>query len=174
MRLIRAVLPGMRLRQSGAIVNVTSVAGRLATSPQYAYATSKFALEAASEILAQEVRRFNVRVAIIEPGVTLTPIFGKNRRELDMNSPYVDFRLRLSRIFGKLLEDPSSPELVAATIHHALQTNEPKLRYSVGEDAHQLLTGRSRMTDEEWIDYGKEMTDEELAVYFRKYFAMEI
>ena len=174
MRLIREVLPEMRVRQSGAIVNVTSVAGRLAHSPQYPYAASKFALEAASEILAQEVRRFNIRVAIIEPGVTRTSIFGKNRPELDMNSPYVDFRLRLGRIFGKRLEDPSSPELVAATIHRAIQTDEPKLRYPVGEDAHQWLTGRSRMTDEEWIDYGKEMTDEELAVYYRKYFGIEI
>ena len=73
MRLVRTVLPGMRQRRAGAIVNVTSVAGRLAISPQYAYAASKFALEAATEILAQEVRRFNIRVAIIEPGVSGCP-----------------------------------------------------------------------------------------------------
>ena len=174
MRLIRAVLPGMRQRRSGAIVNVSSVAGRLASSPQYPYAASKFALEAASEILAQEVRRFNIRVAIIEPGVILTPVFAKNMREPDMQSPYVDFTLRLGRVFKKRLENPSPPELVAATIHHALETKQPKLRYPVGEDAHQWLAGRQRMTDEEGIDYGKEMTDEDLAVIHRKYFGMEI
>jgi NAD(P)-dependent dehydrogenase (short-subunit alcohol dehydrogenase family) len=174
MRLIRAVLPGMRERRRGAIVNVTSVAGRLSSSPQYAYAASKSALEAASEILAQEVRRFNIRVAIIEPGVVLTPIFAKNMREPDMNSPYVEFTLRLSHIFKKRLENASPPELVAATIHRALETDQPKLRYPIGEDAHQWLTGRQRMTDEEWIDYGKEMTGEDLAVFYRKYFGMEI
>jgi NAD(P)-dependent dehydrogenase (short-subunit alcohol dehydrogenase family) len=174
MRLIRAVLPGMRQRQSGAIVNVTSVAGRLATSPQHAYAASKFALEAASEILAQEVRRFNIRVAIIEPGVILTPMFAKSMREPDLKSPYVDFALRLRRIFGKRLEAPSQPELVATTIRHALETDQPKLRYPVGEDAHHWITGRQRVTDEDWVDFGKEMTDTELAALYHKYFAMEI
>jgi NAD(P)-dependent dehydrogenase (short-subunit alcohol dehydrogenase family) len=174
MRLIRAVLPGMRQRQSGAIVNVTSVAGRLATSPQYPYAASKFALEAASEILAQEVRRFNIRVAIIEPGVILTPMLTKGMREPDMKSPYVDLTLRLGRIFAKRLEAPSQPELVAATIHHALETDRPKLRYPVGEDAHQRISGRQRITDEEWIDFGKEMTDKDFAALYLRYFAMEI
>jgi len=174
MRLIRAVLPGMRQRQSGAIVNVTSVAGRLATSPQHAYEASKFALEAASEILAQEVRRFHIRVAIIEPGVILTPMFAKSMRDPNLKSPYVDFELRLRRIFGKRLEAPSQPELVATTIRHALETDQPKLRYPVGEDAHHWITGRQRVTDEDWVDFGKEMTDTELAGLYRKYFAMEI
>jgi hypothetical protein len=95
-------------------------------------------------------------------------------REPDMNSPYVEFMQRVGRVFRKRLEHPSQPELVAATIHHALQTDQPKLRYPVGEDAHQWLAGRQRMTDEEWIDYGKEMTAEEHAVFYRKYFGMEI
>jgi NAD(P)-dependent dehydrogenase (short-subunit alcohol dehydrogenase family) len=174
MRLIRAVLPGMRQRRCGAIVNVTSVSGRMAFSPQYAYATSKFALEAASEILAQEVRRFHIRVVIIEPGVIATPIFTKPRRELDPHSPYVDLIRRHRRIIAKRLETPSPPTLVAATIHHALETDQPKLRYLVGEDAQQWITGRQRMTDEEWMDYGQEMTDDDLARFYRHHFTMDI
>jgi len=174
MRLVRTVLPGMRQRRAGAIVNVTSVAGRLAISPQYAYAASKFALEAATEILAQEVRRFNIRVAIIEPGVILTPMLTKGMRQPDLKSPYVDFTLRLHRAFAKRLEPPSQPEVVAAAIHHALETDQPKLRYPVGEEAHHWITGRQSVTDEEWIDFGDELTDHDLAARYRKYFAMEI
>ena len=63
LRTIRAWLPDMRQRQSGCIINVTSVAGKIACSPLAAYSASKFALEALSEALAQEVNPFNVRVA---------------------------------------------------------------------------------------------------------------
>jgi short-subunit dehydrogenase len=65
LRTIRAWLPDMRQRQSGCIINVTSVAGKIACSPLAAYSASKFALEALSEALAQEVNPFNVRVAIV-------------------------------------------------------------------------------------------------------------
>jgi len=64
---IKAVVPGMRERRHGCIVNVTSIAGRLAMTPQAAYAASKWAFEALSECLAQEMKAFNVRVAVVEP-----------------------------------------------------------------------------------------------------------
>src|ERR1700732_80587 len=77
LRCIKAVLPSMRERRQGCIVNVTSIAGRIALPPQAAYAASKWALEAMSECLEQEMRAFNVRVAIVEPGVVATQILGK-------------------------------------------------------------------------------------------------
>ena len=77
LRCIQAVVPGMRARKSGLIVNVTSVAGRLASPAQSSYCASKFALEALSESLAAEVKADGIRVAIVEPGVVATPIFGK-------------------------------------------------------------------------------------------------
>jgi len=66
-RCAKAVIPHMRRRRSGCIINVTSVAGRVSTSPLGVYAASKHALEAASEALAQEMKTFNVRVAVVEP-----------------------------------------------------------------------------------------------------------
>ena len=72
LRCIQAVMPGMRTRQRGCIINVTSVAGRFATSPLGAYAASKHALEALSEALAQEAKMFNIRVALVEPGIIAT------------------------------------------------------------------------------------------------------
>lgn len=72
LRCIKAVAPHMRERNSGCIINVTSIAGRIACSPFAPYAASKWALEALSETLAQEMRTFNVRVAIVEPGIINT------------------------------------------------------------------------------------------------------
>ncbi len=81
-RMIRAVLSSMRERGAGCIVNVTSIAGRIATPNQIAYSASKFALAAASEALAHEVAAFGVRVAIIEPGVIQTPDHAPQRQAL--------------------------------------------------------------------------------------------
>ena len=61
-RAIQAVLPSMRERRSGCIINVTSISGRLSASPLAPYTASKFALEALSECLAQEVKAFGIRV----------------------------------------------------------------------------------------------------------------
>jgi NAD(P)-dependent dehydrogenase (short-subunit alcohol dehydrogenase family) len=174
MRLMRLVVPVMRQARSGAIVNVTSIMGRLARAGASAYAGSKFALEAASEALAQEVRRFGIRVAIIEPGVVQTPLHEKGGRKADPNSPYHEFNQRGSRLFGALLQNPSLPAEVATIIHHALETDQPKLRYLVGEDAQQWAAGRQAMTDETWVDLGREMTLEEYAAFYRDRFGMVI
>jgi NAD(P)-dependent dehydrogenase (short-subunit alcohol dehydrogenase family) len=68
-RCIKAVLPRMREARSGCIINIGSVAGHISPSPLGAYAASMFALEAISEALAGEVRPFDIRVAIVEPGI---------------------------------------------------------------------------------------------------------
>ena len=77
-RCLQQVLPGIRARRSGAIVNITSITGRVAAIAQSPYVTSKWAFEGLSEGLAQELAPFGIRVVIIEPGVTKSAIFAKN------------------------------------------------------------------------------------------------
>lgn len=151
-RVTQAVLPGMRARRSGTIINVTSVAGRFVAGAHGHYCASKFALEAASEALAYEVRPFGIRVAIVEPGVILTPIFGKHKVDMAAMAPYEAPVRRLLQFFESQLENPRGPEIVAEAIERAAFTTEPKLRYLVGPDAEMLVRARSAATDEEWLE----------------------
>jgi len=155
-RCIHAVLPGMRDRGEGCILNVTSVAGRIAVGSQGAYAASKWAMEAITEILAVEAAPFGVRVAAIEPGVIVTPIFDKGMADPpDPDSPFRFGRDRLLAYFlSAALNGAPGPELVAEAIWHAMTTDDPKLRYLVGDDAKRLIAGRSELTDEQWLAKG--------------------
>src|SRR5947207_7070116 len=114
LRCIKAVLPGMRERRHGCIVNITSIAGRFAIAPAAPYAASKWAFEALSECLAQEMMAFNVRVAIVEPGVIATPIFSK-ARPVPNDSPYPHAR-RQRALFTASLGKPTSPYVVGEKI----------------------------------------------------------
>ncbi len=88
LRMIQAVLPQMRERRRGTIVNVTSVAGRVAPPLDGMYAGTKFALEGLSEALKLEVDHFGIKVALVEPGFFQTT-FSDNARRLGTDTaPY--------------------------------------------------------------------------------------
>jgi NAD(P)-dependent dehydrogenase (short-subunit alcohol dehydrogenase family) len=160
-RMIRTVLPQMRERQNGAIVNITSIAGRLASGGSGHYCASKFALEAASEILAVETRPFGIRVAIIEPGVIATPIFSKGQPPNVDGNPYATPLRRMMKFFEAQLSQPTQPEAVAAVVQEILESDSPTLRHTVGKDAELLLKMRQQIKDEDWIGSGL-LSDEEL------------
>jgi NAD(P)-dependent dehydrogenase (short-subunit alcohol dehydrogenase family) len=172
-RMIQAVLPGMRERRSGAIVNITSIAGRLAIAGHGHYSAVKHALEAASEALAQEVVALGIRVAIVEPGVVITPIFAKARRFHDPTSPYAVHLRRLLLFYQMQMGMASQPVDVAAAIHEAVTAPKPKLRYLVGEDARRLVAGRARLTDEEYVMTGQAMPDEEYLDLMRRRYGFD-
>ncbi len=152
LRCVQAVLPTMRAQRSGCIVNVTSIAGRVACPGQGAYAASKWAAEAMSEVLASEVAQFGIRIAIIEPGVVATPIFDKAMQQpIDMASPYFPVTFRTSRFMMAGLADPSTPDGTADVIWNAIATDTPRLRYTVGRDAECLAAQRPALSDEAWI-----------------------
>jgi len=161
LRMTQAVLPGMRERRAGTIVNVSSVAGRLAVAGHGHYSAVKHALEAMSEALAQEVQRFGIRVAIVEPGVVVTPIFSKAKRWADPASPYFDHVRRLLLLYQKQMPHAAQPADAARVIYEAATSSSPRLRWLVGEDARLLVAGRQRQTDEEYVAGGRAMSEEE-------------
>ena len=136
-RCIQAVLPAMRERRRGAIVNVTSIAGLIATPNQIPYSASKWALECAGEALAHEVRRFGVRVVNVEPGVVMTSIFENSAEatRYDKTSPYQPIMRRNGKLFAAGFREPAQPEEVAETILDAITTPDYRLRWPVGKDA---------------------------------------
>ena len=172
-RMVQAVLPGMCERRSGAIVNVSSIAGVVSVAGHGHYSAVKHALEAASEALAQEVIRFGIRVAIVEPGVVVTPIFTKAKRFADPASPFSVHTRRLLLFYQMQMKMPSQPEDVARAIHEAVTTETPKLRYLVGEDAKRLAAGRARLTDEEYVETGRDMPDEDYLELMRRRYGFE-
>lgn len=176
LRVIQAVLPGMRARRSGAIVNVTSIAGRLALFNQVAYCASKHAFEAASEILAAEVRAFGIRVAIVEPGIFKTAIFDNAaaQNHYDKASPYFHIMRRNAKMYGAGLRNPGKVEDVAATIHQAATTSNPKLRWLVGEDAFKLVGKRQQMSDEQWVALGDPMDETDYNAAYKRLFDIEL
>ena len=150
-RCVKAVLPLMREANKGCIINIASVAGHISSSPLAPYAASKFALEAFSEALAQEVKSFNIRVGIIEPGIINTDM-ANDIQHGDADSLYPQ-SLRFGGMFRASLEHPTSPTLVADTILKVVQSNTWKLRHPVGPDAQPFLDWRASMTDEQWVDW---------------------
>ena len=112
-------------------------------------------------------------MAIIEPGVVVTPIFTKARRFADPASPYAAHVRRLLLFYQMQMKMPSQPDDVARVIHEAVTTGEPKLRYLVGEDARRLDAGRQRLSDEEYVATGREMPDEEYLDLMRRRFGFD-
>jgi NAD(P)-dependent dehydrogenase (short-subunit alcohol dehydrogenase family) len=174
-RMMVAVLPGMRERGSGCIVNVTSIAGRLAIPDQIPYSASKHALAAASEALAHEVASFGIRVAIIEPGVVATSIFENSAAytHFDRASPYRHIMRRNGKFYAAGLRNPGTPEGVAEAILTAITTDTPRFRYPVGADAEGIAAGRARISDEEWVGMGA-LSDEEYNARFKRHFGIEL
>ena len=151
-RCIQAILPAMRQRRSGTIINVTSVAGIISLAPMAPYAASKFALEALSEALAQEVKAFNIRVAIVQPGITDTPM----ARHLSVDaapSPYPQ-KERMAALYKALLKQPIPPTIAAEKILEIATSGSWQMRYLVGADAAPFVGWRKGMTDEQWADFG--------------------
>lgn len=173
-RMMQAVLPSMRERRSGTIVNVTSIMGRLTLGGHAFYAATKFALAAVSESLAIEMKPFGVRVAIIEPGVVLTPIWNKAEASMPEGHAYGLAMGRLWRLFEAQLADGTMPDSVARAIYEAVQTPAPKLRYTVGPDAEVMAAARDRLSAAEWADLQSEPDEKKFLARAQEVFGVDL
>ena len=165
-RCSRAVLPQMRERGSGTIVNVTSVAGRFGAMAQAPYVASKWALEGVSEEMALELAAFGIRVAIVEPGVTKSSIFAKNIDAPNNTGTYDAHYRRMFQMYSAGIQNATDAVEVAEVIRHAIETDEPELRYLVSWGAAEMVAGRDSMTAADWVGLGA-LTDD--AAYARRF-----
>jgi NAD(P)-dependent dehydrogenase (short-subunit alcohol dehydrogenase family) len=149
-RCIKAVLPRMREARSGCIINLSSVAGRIACSPLGPYCASKFALEALSEALAGEVKPFNIRVAIVEPGIQDTKMAHAIASAAASRYPQPS---RFAGLFQAALEHPVPASTTALVIRDIIESGTWQLRHTSGPDAAPFVGWRASMSDEQWVDY---------------------
>jgi len=149
-RCIQAVIGPMRERGSGAIINVTSVAVKISLSPMAPYSASKYALEAVSEVLAQELRAFGVRVAIVEPGIIDTRM-SRNIEDMPTSKVYPQVR-RVAALFqATIAAGAGQPQVVGQKIREIVESGTWQLRHPVGPDAEPFLGWRGSLNDENWI-----------------------
>ena len=173
-RCTQAVLPQMRERGSGSIVNITSVAGRIAALAQSPYVASKWALEGLSEGLAQEVAPFGIRVVIVEPGVTRSAIFAKSVDTPNASGAYDAPYRRMLQMYASGIAGATDPFEVAEVIHHAVTTDRPELRYRTSWGGEQLIAGRERMSDADWLALGAVSDDDQYYARFQELFDLDI
>jgi len=134
--LAQAVLPGMRQRRNGTIVQMSSMGGQVSMPGFGAYCATKFALEGLSEALAAEVAPHGVRVLIVEPGAFATS-FGSTRSQISPDSGHYDDTVGPQRaaVAGMDGSQPGDPARAAAAILQALDTPSPPRRLALGADA---------------------------------------
>ena len=156
LRMCQLVLPGMRRRGAGRIVNVSSMGGKLTFPGGGIYHATKYAVEAMSDAMRFEVQGFGIDVVVIEPGLIKT-----NFAETAVGSvshedgPYAEFNTAVSAATAGAYEGPlgrlgGGPEAVAKAIEKAITAKRPRARYPVTASARVLMTQRKLLPDRAW------------------------
>jgi len=131
----KAVLPSMRARRSGKVVNISSISGRIGFPSMGPYVASKFAVEGFSESLRLEMLPYGVHVVLIEPGSYKTEIWSKGLDAVSVNpdSPYVKEMEKILKYVNHVADTAPAPDEVIQQIVHVAKSPYPKLRYPVGK-----------------------------------------
>lgn len=145
----QALLPHLRQRRRGVIINISSIGGRITFPLGTLYHGTKFAVEGLSEALHFELEALGIRVRIVEPGMIRTDFAGRSF-EFSDDPSLLEYRAVVQALFsalGPMSEMASPPEMVADVIYEAATDDSDRLRYEAGADAVQLLAAR-RATDD--------------------------
>ncbi len=159
-RCTKAIVGQMRQRGSGIIINIGSVAGSIAIPCSAAYSSSKYALEAFSEVLAHELTPFGVRVHLVKPGIIDTPMATTEFPEPKADSVYPHGR-RVKALFALAAHIDAPAELVSEKLRYLVESEDERLRHPVGPDSLQFLGYRASVDDERFISSWGAKTDDE-------------
>ncbi|MFN7227537.1 MAG: SDR family NAD(P)-dependent oxidoreductase [Synechococcaceae cyanobacterium] len=145
MDLTRLLLPAMRVRGQGRIVNISSIAGRWVTPGSGWYGASKFALEALSDALRIELSRFGLQVVVVEPGLIGTEFADRTGPSLNgsLDCPvYGSMMARVRDSWRSVYQGASPPDTVARTVETALTVAHPRARYLCGHRSSSVIAQR--------------------------------
>jgi NAD(P)-dependent dehydrogenase (short-subunit alcohol dehydrogenase family) len=153
-RIIQEVSPIMRKQNSGIIVNISSVVGRMGLPASPAYISTKFALEGLSECLRYELGQFGIKTTLIEPGVIKTNFFNSMKvPESKIDPKYKELTENILAGLKMMAEMGTAPSQVADVIIKAIHDDEVLPRYIVGTDAAMFMEAKKMKTDLEFEKY---------------------
>jgi len=153
-RIVQEVAPIMRNQNSGIIVNISSVAGRMGLPGSPAYISSKFALEGFGECLRYELGQFGIKTTLIEPGVIKTNFLESMKIPDSKTDPkYKQITEHIHSGLKMMVELGTPPSQVADVIIKAIHDDEMLPRYIVGTDAAMFMEAKKAKTDIEFEKY---------------------
>jgi len=145
------VLPVMRKQGGGMIINISSIGGLMGLPFQAFYSASKFAIEGFSEALRMEVRKFNIKVVVINPGDFHTSNSANRRNYLGPGGPYQEQFERSLAIIEKDESNGWSPEILAGKISRIIKTRNPRQRYIIASLEQKLAVVLKRILPGRWF-----------------------
>ena len=148
MDLTREVIPMMRSRGSGTIINISSIGGLIGFPLYSLYQATKFAVEGFSESLSYELRQFNIRVKIVEPGLIQTNFYESSMDHTsNPKTDYDDFIKGVDIADKKNTTNASKPIVIAKCIYKAANDGSNRLRYHAGKNASLLISLKKILPD---------------------------
>ncbi|MCX7920585.1 MAG: SDR family oxidoreductase [Clostridia bacterium] len=149
MDVMREVIPVFKKQKEGVIVNLASIGGRTAFPLYSSYNSTKWALEGFSESVHYELKPFNIKVKVIEPGLIKTDFYDRSADNVakEAMGDYNSFAERALKNMNESAAQGSHPRVVAKTVFKAANDRSWKLRYSTGKNAAMILTMRKLLPD---------------------------